>query len=262
MGLDWESRGEGRITVVVLPWFGVDRSFAAAAFEPAVGDLELRRIYVDLPGCGRSPAGPATSDEIVDQLVQLVGRQLSPAPLLLAGFSYGGYLAAGLTRRSPDRFDGLFLACTASRIRPEDRKLPPPRTAPPAWLSNVSDEFREHLAAALGTDSEAIAGEIDARLQNLPRADDRYLAQLRSCGYPLSDEHSSLVFDRPVAIVSGRQDRIAGYEHQFHTLDRYPAASFTVLDGAGHYLPFERPASFRATVLEWLARACPSSRFG
>ena len=37
---------------------------------------------------------------------------------------------------------------------------------------------------------------------------------------------------------------------------------FTVLDGAGHYLPFERPASFRATVLEWLARACPSSRFG
>jgi pimeloyl-ACP methyl ester carboxylesterase len=110
VALDWEARGDGRITVVVLPWFGVDRSFAAAAFEPAVGDLDLRRVYVDLPGCGRSPTGPATSNGIVDQLVQLVDRQLPPGPLLLAGFSYGGYLAAGLTRRSPDRFDGLFLA--------------------------------------------------------------------------------------------------------------------------------------------------------
>jgi hypothetical protein len=32
----WESRGEGDKTIIILPWFGVDRSFAAAAFEPAV----------------------------------------------------------------------------------------------------------------------------------------------------------------------------------------------------------------------------------
>jgi hypothetical protein len=82
-----------------------------------------------------------------------------------------------------------------------------------------------------------VAREIDARLQNLPHADDRYLAELRSHGYALMDEGSSFAFDRPVAIVSGRQDRIAGWENQLETLDRYPAASFTLLDGAGHLPP-------------------------
>jgi pimeloyl-ACP methyl ester carboxylesterase len=259
IGLDWEIRGEGQSTVIVLPWFGVDRSFAAASFEPAVAEEGLRRVYVDLPGCGQSPPGPATSDGIVDQLLQLIGQQLSPGPLLLAGFSYGGYLAAGLVRRSPERFDGLFLTCTALRLRPEDRELPPPRAAPPTWLGSISAEYREHLAAALGTDSEEVACDIDARLLNLPRTDDQYLAQLRAHGYPLSDEDTSSVFDRPVAIVAGRQDRIAGYASQFRALDRFPAGSFTLLDGAGHYLPFERPTTFRATVQEWLTRTHPPS---
>jgi pimeloyl-ACP methyl ester carboxylesterase len=252
--LAWESRGEGDKTIIVLPWFGVDRSFAAAAFEPAVDKARLRRVYVDLPGCGDSPPGPPSSDGIIDEILRLIGEQFSAERVLLAGFSYGGYLATGLARRRPEAFDGLFLACTTFRIRPEHRELPPAPTAPPHWLPSISAEFRDHLAAALGTPSEATAREIDARLRNLPPADDSYLAQLREHGYPLSDEDTPFVYDRPVALVLGRQDRIAGYASQFRALDAYPTATFTLLDHAGHYLPFERPDPFNASVHEWLAR--------
>jgi hypothetical protein len=83
-----------------------------------------------------------------------------------------GYLAAGLARRQPEAFDGLFLACTAFRIHPEDRELPATATVSPRWLPSVSAEFRDHLAAALGTPWEAVARDIDTRLLNLPPADD------------------------------------------------------------------------------------------
>jgi pimeloyl-ACP methyl ester carboxylesterase len=33
------------------------------------------------------------------------------------------------------------------------------------------------------------------------------------------------------------------------------AASYTVLAGAGHYLPLEQPAAFRALTLAWLDAA-------
>ena len=38
-------------------------------------------------------------------------------------------------------------------------------------------------------------------------------------------------------------------------LASFPAASYTVLAGAGHYLPLEQPAVFRSLTLAWLDAA-------
>jgi len=106
-----ETRGAGR-PIVCLPWFSLDRSVMAAALEPAVADLAgWQRIYVDPPGCGQSPPGPADSDGVVEVLADFLDREIGSTRPLLAGCSYGGYLAASLARRHPQRIAGLLLVC-------------------------------------------------------------------------------------------------------------------------------------------------------
>ena len=59
----------------------------------------------------------------------------------------------------------------------------------------------------------------------------------------------------PVLMLAGRQDRIGGYVDQFEALRRYPNGTYAVVDGAGHYLPFERADVFAGLLRSWLVRA-------
>ena len=61
-------------------------------------------------------------------------------------------------------------------------------------------------------------------------------------------------FAAPTLIIAGRQDWIVGYRDQWRLVERYPSATFAVLDVAGHNLQFERPELFGALLRDWLDR--------
>jgi pimeloyl-ACP methyl ester carboxylesterase len=61
-------------------------------------------------------------------------------------------------------------------------------------------------------------------------------------------------FEQPALIVTGRQDSVVGYAGQWDLVERYPRATFAVLDRAGHALPHEQPDLLGALVREWLQR--------
>ncbi|TDC45671.1 hypothetical protein E1212_28515 [Jiangella ureilytica] len=83
MVLAYETRGVGR-PLLLLPWFGLDRSSMVAAFEPAfTGRDGWRRIYADLPGTGGEP----TSDAVCAAVVNLLDAEFGPEPVALAGCS-------------------------------------------------------------------------------------------------------------------------------------------------------------------------------
>lgn len=257
MGLASESHGAG-FPVVCLPWFSLDASTMAAALEPALaGHPGLRRIYVDLPGCGRSPGGPANSDGVVAAVAEFIDQEVGSGRFLLAGCSYGGYVSAALARRRPDRVAGLLLICHGVKIGQEDRDLPPaPVTSEAAlWLGDVPPDLRPHLSVALGNHSRTVAARVGAVLAASGPGDEAYLRRLRESGYRLSDEDSTAVYDGPTSIIVGRRDYIIGYADQFRALATYPRGSYAVLDGAGHYLPFEQPEAFRGLVRDWLTRS-------
>lgn len=247
-----------------LPWFGLGHSAASAALEPAVGTGSgWQRIYVDPPGCGESRAGREHSDAVVDAMAEFITRQLGSRRILLAGCSYGGYIAAALARRLPQRIAGLLLICYGPKIRPEDRDLPetPSTPAPEGWLVDVPADLREHLSVAIGNRTREVATRVGAIVSSANSGDDVYLRRLQATGYQLSDEDSPVVFEGPTCIVAGRHDRIVGYADQFRSLAAYPNGSFHALDGAGHYLPFERPDEFAGLMRSWLSR-CASQLTG
>ena len=61
-------------------------------------------------------------------------------------------------------------------------------------------------------------------------------------------------FDKPVLILVGRQDSTTGYRDAWDLVERYPRATFAVLDRAGHALDMEQRGLFEALVDEWLDR--------
>jgi pimeloyl-ACP methyl ester carboxylesterase len=108
MDLAWESHGTGR-PLIGLHGFGMDRTVMAAALEPALaGRPDWRRIYPDLPGHGESPAGPGDSDGVAASVREWADCLPGGAPAVLAGWSYGGYLATALARRRYGRDTGAL----------------------------------------------------------------------------------------------------------------------------------------------------------
>jgi pimeloyl-ACP methyl ester carboxylesterase len=260
--LDWvvvlstQIRGTGR-PLVLLPWFGMDHAVMAAAFEPVfTGTTGVRRIYIDLPGTGNSPPVEPYSDAVLDAITETVESITGAAPFLLAGCSYGGYLAAGMARRAPTQILGLLLVCPGVKIRPDQRNLSGvlPSTPQPRWLAEVPDELHEHFVHAIGYQTRSVANRVAQAFHLRGPTDDNYLAALRSTGYQLSDEDSARPFNGGVTILAGRRDRIAGHLDQFDSLAHYPHGDYVALADAGHYLPLEQQERFQTLTLDWLAQ--------
>lgn len=65
-------------------------------------------------------------------------------------------------------------------------------------------------------------------------------------------------FERPVLIVTGRQDHVAGHEDQHALAGQYPHATFAVLDAAGHNVQLDHPETVGALVASWASQITPT----
>lgn len=254
MAVQVHTRGKGR-PVVVLPSFSLDHNAMAEVAEPVfAATAGWWRLYVDLPGTGASPPGQPRSDAVLDEVAHAIDSMLGDQRFLIAGWSYGGYLAAGLARRLPARIGGLLMVCTSFKIRPQDRNLTGvlPSNAEPGWLADVPPNLHDHFTHAIGCQTTAVANRVAAVLARNGPTDEPYLAALRANGFALPDEDAPTPCNAPVSILAGRRDRVVGYAGLFSALSHYDHASYLAISNAGHYLPLEQPRLFQTAALSWL----------
>jgi pimeloyl-ACP methyl ester carboxylesterase len=264
LGVTLHVRVEGTgLPLVVLPSFRFSEAAMRAVFEPPLAELEraggegFGRIYVDLPGTGGSPATEPNSDAVLGQVRAAVDSVIGPDErFALAGWSYGGYLAAGLARRIPHRVSSLLLICTGPRIRPQDRDLSGVRrsTPGPGWLDDVPADLRDHFDVAVGQQTAAVGRRLAAVLQQNGPTDEPFLEELRAAGFALTDEATSTSYDGPATLVAGRRDRIVGYAGTVQLFTEMEHADLVVMAEAGHYLPVEVPDRLAGAVRSWAAR--------
>jgi pimeloyl-ACP methyl ester carboxylesterase len=63
-----------------------------------------------------------------------------------------------------------------------------------------------------------------------------------------------IVFNKPTCILTGRQDNVVGFSLAYQALDRFPRATFAILDCAGHNLQIENEPTFIQMVKDWIWR--------
>lgn len=247
--------GHGR-PVLILHGAGVDHREVVAAMEPVFERLiGYRRIYPDLPGMGRTPAPPSIrgSDDVLDLLWGLADALVGGGEILLVGHSAGAYFARAMAAVRPEQVVGLAVVCPLGETLadvPEHRAV---WVSPELRAGTDSDDpgFRGYFVVQTPTTldrySEAVAPAIplvDAAAMNRIGKHWR-LGALAEDGPP---------YPNPTLIVAGRQDSTVGYAGAWRIIERYPRATFVVLDRAGHALPHEQPELIGALVEEWLSR--------
>ena len=107
----YETRGTGR-PIVMLPGRPSDHGVMQRFMEPLFAQRDgWLRLYPDLPGTGRTPAVDrlATHDGMLDAVLAFIDTVIPGQRFVLAGLSYGGYLARGVVYRRAASIDGLLL---------------------------------------------------------------------------------------------------------------------------------------------------------
>ena len=268
LSVHYEVAGEG-FPLLALHGWGVDHRLMSGCLEPVFRNspLPCRRYYPDLPGMGATPGTPsiAGSDDMLDYVAAFIEAAIGDGPFLLAGESYGGYLARGLVRRMGERIRGLLLICpsykpwvtTATGIDKGDVPEHRVTEADAAFLAHLPEADRkafEFLAVRKTRDAwNRFTRDV---LPGIEAADQAFLSQCLSRNVPFREDPDRLAspFHGPTAIITARQDSSVGYRDIWTILESYPRATFAVLDGGGHNVQTERVPLFESLVADWLER--------
>ena len=233
----YESFGDGR-PIIFLPGWGGANGEGRVVHEPVFeGRPGWRRIYVDPPGTGKTPADPAITDQdgVLAAISSLIDDLVDGEPFALAGTSAGGLHARGIIKRDPSRVLGLLLRVPGVVVDRTRRTLP------------SGEHFVETPACQEKQRQYYDPAEAQADLEFLGRI------QGDVATYSLREDPATR-FEGPTLIVTGREDTMTGYADAWSILDDYPRATYVVLDREGHDLPVESLAVYRALVADWLDR--------
>jgi pimeloyl-ACP methyl ester carboxylesterase len=254
----YEEYGEGK-PVLCLHGCWVDHRLMTGCLEPFFNKIKgFRRIYLDYAGMGKTPASSwiKSADDMLELIKYFIEQIIPDENFLIIGESYGGYFSLGLIREIKEKIDGIMLICPDIHTKTLNKKHPVKQTI---WKSDQFkmmendtdvDAFLDKAVIATPEIYEKFKKDI---LSGIKMAD---VGFLKNYGYAFTfeDELETIEFDKPVCILTGRQDHVVGYHNAYEILDRFPRAAFSVLDCAGHNLQNEIGPLFNEYIRNWLWR--------
>ena len=250
----YETYGSGR-PMVMLPGRPSDHRVMARFMEPLFTQRQgWLRIYPDLPGTGHTPSVDrlSTHDAMLEAVLAFIDKVIPGQRFVLAGLSYGGYLARGVVYHRAASIDGLMLCAPQVKADPAEAQLPP-KTAiveDPAIAAELGP-----ISNLMVVQSPRVAEAVRELLAEVRIADHSFNDRLEEAG-PFSFDADRLPtpFGAPTLIMTARQDDLCGYRDAWDLLDNYPRATFAVLDRAGHFVNIEQDALCQALMRECLDR--------
>jgi pimeloyl-ACP methyl ester carboxylesterase len=201
---------------------------------PKIGGIDV--VAPSLPGRCGSEGDPLTSVADMAAWLRSLLRKLSVDRVVLAGHSLGGAIALEYALAHESETDpslaGLVLICTGARLRVKPEVLAAIEEAANAGQSAGFGA----LAYAPGTDPAIIAREEAAAARTPPSS-------------AIIDWRASDAFDRladlarvktKTLVIGGTEDLLTPPKYARYLAEQIDGAELSLLEGAGHTLPFER----------------------
>ncbi len=258
----YETYGEGN-PVLAIHGFGIDHHVMTGCMEPIFTNRAgWKRTYFDLPGMGRTraPRWLNDADQMLDVIIEFCENVIPDDQFLVAGESYGGYLARGLVRSIPERLKGVLLICPVVIADRNRRDLPPRRVfvKDKSFLASIAPSAQKQLfeRVLVVQDQSRWDRFTQDIVPGMNAKDESFLKRFENRGYSFSYEVDLLLhpFDRPALILVGRQDASVGYHDSLKIATNYSRGTVAILDRAGHGLEVEQETVFNCLVNEWLDR--------
>jgi len=252
--------GEGR-PLILLHGLPGDHRLMQYRLEPIFANRTgWRRLYIDMPGMGRTPGADwihgqtDMRDVVLETIDAVVGADQTFA---LAGVSYGGFMAMAVLQQRLPRVSGLFLWTPSLDADPERARRVEHRLfeRDPSVLDELLPEERMWLQIAVVQTPATLAVFRASVKPGLAMADIPFLTRLEEED-PQRLDPTVLpdVMAAPALILAGRYDTAVGYARAIEIYESFPRATLAVLDRAGHAVAEERSGLFRSLVEDWLDR--------
>jgi 3-oxoadipate enol-lactonase len=213
-----------------------------------------RAVAWDMPGYGWSKPLPTVSIAALADALQDFLQQVGASKPILVGHSIGGMIVQQLLAKNPTIARAVVLAQTS-----------------PAFGKADGDWQKEFIAARLGPldRGETLVSLAPILVRELvgDDPDPGGIDRARECmaAVPVSTYRATMLallgFDQrsalknigvPALVLSGSKDKNAPAPMMAKMASHIPSASYVELEGAGHLVNLERPATFNAALDRFL----------
>jgi pimeloyl-ACP methyl ester carboxylesterase len=233
---------------------------------PAVFD-RLRSHLLALPWAAGAPRCVVADVREPESLQAMAARAWATvadvpaeAPLLLAGFSMGGYVALQMLAEPSRPVQGLALVCTSARPDTPEGAAVRVRA-----ITAIERDFERYVGTLVsflltprGLDDKALAAEVRADMMAVgPVAAVR---QHRVAAARTDRREFVRGLSLPVQVVGGSVDKVTPPALSQELAELVPGAELDLIEGAGHLLLFELPARLAAQLQRLIQRAGAQTR--
>ena len=248
----YESKGSGPDAIVFLHGIGGD----AQSFAPQIDALSRTRRAVawNMPGYGGSEPAPSLSfAALANALVELLDR-LNIARADLFGHSIGGMVALEFAATRPDRVRSLILCATTPAFGSKDgsfeQEFLKARLGPLDAGKTMKDVAAAAMPSMVGEEADP-AGVVLAQNAMSAVPAEAYRAVIK-CLVTFDRRASLGDIAAPTLVIAGERDPNAPARTMARMAEKMPNACYVEIAGAGHLLPYERPAEINRLVAEFL----------
>jgi pimeloyl-ACP methyl ester carboxylesterase len=252
---------EGRgMPVLLVHGFPLDHTMWSSQIEALA--RQHRVIAPDLRGFGQSalgqvdPAAGISMEQYAEELRELVDVLAISEPLVLAGFSMGGYIAWQFVRKHPERLRALVQCDTRAANDSEEGRAVRIKMAQHVaeWgAARVAEMMGPKLLApqTLQSRPEIVAAVRAVVSRTAPAA--IAVAQRGMAARP--DVRPLLPKIRvPTLVVVGAHDALSTRDEMAAIAAAIPKAEFIEVPDAGHMTTMENPAVVNEAMLRFLGR--------
>ena len=223
----------------------------------------MRSAALDLRGYGDSTLGPrqSTVDDYCDDILR-IREALGADRLVLAGLSYGSWIATSFAMRHPDLLAGLVLSggCTGmSEAGAAEREAFRTSRQVPLDVGRTPADFAPSVVEVLaGPDASA---EVKARLfDSMAAIPARTYRDALMCFTSPPERFDFSRLSMPVLMMTGQYDRLASPDEirgvAGRILAQAPRADvrYETIPDAGHVCNVEQPDAYSRMLLDFLER--------
>lgn len=260
--LHYVDRGSGT-PVLLVHGFPLDHTMWAAQIEALAG--QARVIAPDLRGFGQSPlpAGDGergvSMERYADDLVELLDALDVREPVVLVGFSMGGYIAWQFVRKYPQRLRALVPMDTRAGADTDEARAGRLKMATniAEWGSVVVGEMMEPKLFAPASIKQ-LPEAMNAVRDVIGRTDPAAIAAAQRGMAERGDMTVLLQLIRvPTLVVVGEYDAISPPEEMQSLATAVSGAECVVIPDAGHMAPMENPDAVNEALVKLIAKLAP-----
>jgi pimeloyl-ACP methyl ester carboxylesterase len=248
----WRAWGRGRPLVLLHGASGSWTHFIRNILPLAA---RHRVLAPDMPGFGDSatPPEPHTAGALADIVAAGLDAVVPPpAEIDMAGFSFGGIVGGLVAARLGRRVGTLVLIGAGGLGRPAAPTPPLRRLEPGMTAEQIADTHRANLGILMLADpARADDVAVFVQAENLRRA------RFKSGAIPASDTllRALPAIRARLAGIWASHDAFVGPDlatRRRLLLTVRPDIDFRVIEGAGHWVPYEAAAEVNAALLDIL----------